>query len=77
VAPVAQAVPSIASASVSGASVRAATATSHGPYAFILDGKVFAKFVIDTVTGEPQVISDTNSEGSRLVAWAGSGRNGS
>jgi phage-related protein len=77
VSPVAQAVPSTASATVSGASTRAAASTSHGPYAFILDGKVFAKFVIDTVTGEPQVISDTNSEGSRLVAWAGSGRNGS
>jgi phage-related protein len=52
----------------------AGAAASFGPYPLILDGKEIAAFVIDTVTGNPTVVSKAASEGDRQASWSGSGR---
>jgi hypothetical protein len=45
-----------------------------GPYLMTLDGKVVASFVVDTITGNPKVVSKAASEGNREATWNGSGR---
>lgn len=47
-----------------------------GPYHLEVDGQVLTSIVIDTVTGNPTVVSKAASEGSRRDSWAGSGRRG-
>jgi phage-related protein len=50
----------------------AASAGRHfGPYHMMLDKGVVASFVIDTVTGNPTIISTTTQKGNRKRAWAG------
>lgn len=48
--------------------------TNFGPYQLMLDGGVVASFVVDTITGNPKVVSKSASEGDRQNSWAGSGR---
>jgi phage-related protein len=45
-----------------------------GPYTLEVDGKVLASIVIDTVTGNPTVVSKAANEGNRQNQFAGSGR---
>jgi phage-related protein len=45
-----------------------------GPYLIAVDGKVLASFVVDTITGNPKVVSKAASEGDREATWNGSGR---
>jgi hypothetical protein len=49
-------------------------ARKFGPYHLQLNDGTLASFVVDTVTGEPEMVSATNDEGSRKRGWAGSGR---
>jgi phage-related protein len=75
--PVAASIPSGGSGGTSGGSNQGSgddTPRTFGPYQMVVDGKVLAEFVIDTVTGAPRTIQKTNAEGTRQVAWAGSGR---
>lgn len=51
-----------------------ATNTTFGPYVLTLDRGVVASFVIDTVTGNPVVVSKAASEGDRQKSWSGTGR---
>lgn len=55
-------------------SMSAAAKSTGGTYQLTLGEKVLAEFVIDTVTGEPKMVANTNTEGARQVGWAGSGR---
>jgi hypothetical protein len=41
-----------------------------GPYQLVLDGKVVSAFVVDTITGNPRVVSKANTEGARQAAFA-------
>jgi hypothetical protein len=43
-------------------------------YNISVGDKVFAKLVVDAITGEPVAVSKAANEGSRKSAWAGSGR---
>lgn len=52
----------------------AETSGFFGPYQMELDGKVVAAFVVDTVTGNPKVVSKAANEGDRVSTWNGSGR---
>lgn len=54
----------------------AADSRTFGPYPLILDGREIASFVIDTLTGNPTVVSKAANEGSRVKSWSGSGRVG-
>lgn len=74
VRPILASVPRMVSTSSSTASNGNPPPAYHGPYQLTVDNNVFAEFIVDTVTGEPQIISKTTTEGSRKTAWAGSGR---
>lgn len=50
------------------------TPRNFGPYEITVDGKVLASIVIDTVTGNPTVVSKAANEGDRQNSFAGSGR---
>jgi len=64
----------------SGTSSAAATAPTtqpvgtFGPYNLTVDGEVLTSFVVDTITGNPVVVSRASDEGKRKKSWAGSGR---
>lgn len=47
---------------------------SFGPYEMVLDGGVVTAFVIDTITGNPTVVSKASNEGARKSSFSGSGR---
>lgn len=51
-----------------------ATPSTFGPYNLTLDGKVVAGFVVDTITGNPTVVSKAANEGTRTGNWTGNGR---
>lgn len=51
-----------------------AAGRTFGPYHLEVDGKVLASIVIDTVTGNPKVVSKASAEGGRQATWTGSGR---
>lgn len=69
-------VPSVSrtSSGASSAPAAVASARSFGPYQLEVDGNVLASFVVDTITGNPTVVSKSADEGSRKNAWSGSGR---
>jgi phage-related protein len=48
--------------------------TFFGPYEMVLDGAVLTSFVVDTITGQPTVVSKASNEGDRVATWRGSGR---
>jgi phage-related protein len=50
------------------------TPRNFGPYEITVDGRVLASIVIDTVTGNPTVVSKAANEGDRQNSFAGSGR---
>lgn len=50
------------------------TPRNFGPYSIEVDGRVLASIVIDTVTGNPTVVSKAANEGDRQTSFAGSGR---
>lgn len=50
------------------------TPRNFGPYTIEVDGRVLASIVIDTVTGNPTVVSKAANEGDRQGSFAGSGR---
>lgn len=76
------ALPAAANAAVLGVGINAqpnrstphAEARNFGPYHLEVDGRVIASIVIDTVTGNPKVVSKAAGEGDRQDSWAGSGR---
>jgi hypothetical protein len=75
--PLARATVSPTSTTKSGASLTPAIAPTAGvgrTYQLIVDGKQFAEFVVDAVTGAPVQVSKAANEGSRKSSWAGSGR---
>lgn len=41
-----------------------------GPYKMLLDGKVVAEFVVDTITGNPKVVKKSADEGARVASFA-------
>lgn len=45
-----------------------------GPYHLEVDGRTLASIVIDTVTGNPRVVSKASAEGNRRSTFMGSGR---
>jgi phage-related protein len=47
-----------------------------GPYNLEIDGQVITSIVVDTITGNPTVVSKASKEGSRQDAWAGAGGRG-
>lgn len=51
-----------------------ASQPEFGPYYLLLDGKVVSGFVVNTITGNPKVVSNAARQGDQLNSWAGSGR---
>lgn len=76
VRPLSQAIPAGVSALGTGGTTaqRRRPTETFGPYHFMLPNGVLASFIIDTVTGQPKIVSNAADEGSRKKAWAGSGR---